>query len=156
MKDDRGRMTKKVEWATIELFLFLVGFLLGVICASSIMKSSGEHIMICDYTIDNISEGAVSTDTYGKDITDYPIKFDFDCNGKCNPDGSDIRVVNETSSSIIPFGLNKINDTAFNIAFKVNITGDIYIYYGNTDANPANISWDEAFYNLYDHFRLRI
>ena len=61
MKDDRGRMTKKAhERTTIELFLFLVGFLLGVIWASSIMKPLGEHITICDYTMDNISEGAIS------------------------------------------------------------------------------------------------
>jgi len=60
MKDDRRRMTRKEhEWVAIELFLFLLGFLFGTIYASSIIKPD-EHITICDYTMDNISEGAVS------------------------------------------------------------------------------------------------
>ena len=96
MKDDRGRMTKKAhEWTTIELFLFLVGFLLGVICALSIMKPSGEHITICDYMIDNISEGAVSIKFLIDKAGDYNEVVEF-----CRSKGYDSGIQSLDSMSI--------------------------------------------------------
>ncbi|MCK5022700.1 MAG: hypothetical protein KAS04_00870, partial [Candidatus Aenigmarchaeota archaeon] len=94
----------------------------------------------------------------GENIEEYPIIIEnFDCEGHCNVDGSDIRVVDEDSGYTVDFGLLKTSDNIFDIVFKLNLEANnteknIYVHYGNEEAIPANKEWDKVRYNTYDEF----
>src|SRR3989338_568752 len=81
----------------------------------------------------------------------------FDCEGECNSDGSDVRVI-ANSVKEVPFGLQKTNSSYYNISFWANVTtpngtnSSYYIYYGNSLASPSNQSWNPSRWNFYEDF----
>jgi len=94
------------------------------------------------------------------DLIDYPIIISsFDCNGYCQNEGQDIRIVNETSKTEIPFGLKKNNDGTFDIAFRINLANgstnqNLAIYYGNPYAQATNVSFNSMKWDFFDDFNV--
>jgi hypothetical protein len=93
----------------------------------------------------------------GNNLVDYPKSFWFYHGGKANSICSDIRLVNDTSNSIVPFGLRNCNSTHVELIAQWNVsassTSTLYVYYGNTTAVEfANSTWKDIQYNLWDDF----
>jgi len=95
------------------------------------------------------------TENSGNDLINYPIVVWFNHSGNAKADCSDIRVINTTDNEI-DFGLRNCNSTHVELTFKIDVnassTSDYNVYYGNTNANFANSSWNDIRYNIYDAF----
>ena len=98
------------------------------------------------------------TDTSNTAFTDYPVVIsNFNCGNNCNSSGKDIRLVANDAKEL-QFGLQKINDSYYNIAFWANVTtangtnSSYYVYYGNPIVQSANRSWNISRFNYYDNF----
>lgn len=70
----------------------------------------------------------------------YPIEVTFIHNGHVQPDGKDIRVID--NSYEVPYAIINLNSTHVTVVFEVNITASssksVYIYYGNPLAIEPN------------------
>lgn len=89
-------------------------------------------------------------------IDDYPVVFNnFNCSSHCFSNASDLRVVNDTGSSI-DFGLQINGANDFNLTFRVNPTSsatNYSVYYNTTSTSSyINKTWKDIRYNLWDDF----
>ncbi|MHC4360419.1 MAG: hypothetical protein ACYSTN_06455 [Planctomycetota bacterium] len=103
----------------------------------------------------------VITNTVGTTLDNYSIKITLDTaslisQSKMQSDCGDIRIIE--NSAEINYGIKNPNSVNTEIYFIANdlIVGDnndIYIYYGNADANDGFVeNWKDAFYIWYDDF----
>jgi hypothetical protein len=80
------------------------------------------------------------TETTGLNLTFYPIEVSFIHNGHVKTDGSDIRVVDDSTE--IPYHITSKNSSWATVMFQTNLTSlstkNIYIYYGNTQATAQS------------------
>ncbi len=97
-------------------------------------------------------------ETGGLNTPDYPVIMDgFDCEGYCNPDGSDIVVVDESADAVMDFAVSDTGDDLFDIVFRTDLVAgqvseDIYIYYGNPAATYLGDAWEDVRYEVHDEF----
>jgi len=80
------------------------------------------------------------TENSGYSLTNFPVEVSFNHNGHAQPDGKDIRVIDDLVE--IPSYVEECNNTHAKVVFEINLsalqTKTLYIYYGNPNATPPN------------------
>lgn len=73
------------------------------------------------------------TENSGYSLTDFPVEVTFAHNERAQPEGGDIRVVNDGVE--IPYHITDLNITHVSVIFETSISAlshkSVYIYYGN-------------------------
>jgi len=80
------------------------------------------------------------TERSGYSLTNFPVEITFRHNGHIQPDGRDIRVIDNNVE--VPYAIIQVNSTHVTLCFEVNLTAStskvISLYYGNPNATPPN------------------
>ncbi|MCS7115728.1 MAG: hypothetical protein N0A00_10120 [Candidatus Bathyarchaeota archaeon] len=80
------------------------------------------------------------TENSGYSLINFPVEVSFRHDGRVQPDGRDIRVIDDDSE--IPYCIVEMNSSLATIMFQVNVsalsTKEVYIYYGNPNADTPN------------------
>jgi PKD repeat protein len=103
------------------------------------------------------------TEQSGQSLTQYPIVLTLDTAsliqaGKLRPDCSDLRIIDQESQQEIPYAIRDIDSENTQIVFKIPELGphesntDLYLYYGNQDAQYAPENWNDIYFSFYDDF----